>query len=154
MTREEKIRLAEQWAEAGVTNVEISRRLGVTPSCVSKWLNPERTREWYNRANAKSNDRKRRWERSEAGRGRCSRCGGLQGIGSSHRDYGLCSRCVREEVEVRRSIIIAGYETGKLPRDIALEAGCAEHTVKQEASRLRKSGIPVPFAARGGSAHR
>lgn len=136
--REEKVAKAVELREAGWTNVEIGRHLGVHKNTVSRWFHPGISR----RSNAKRSQAKRRWDRETAGP--CPECGGVR---SSSRTRS-CARCERERVkrEARERTVrfIAMREEGLLNSEIAEREGVAVCVVAVCLSRAGRFGLKVP----------
>ena len=150
MTREEKIAEAAHLRADGWTYQQIGAEFGVTHSCVMKWLNPERTREWqkHDTANPATRARKRAWD-AGPGRGICAECGGPMGKNSASRNRSRCWECWQARVEANRAAIVAGYRTGTPAPQIAEQTGILVATVRSEAYRMRRRGVDVPFGRPG-----
>jgi transposase len=145
MTRDEKITEAHRLKNTGLGWAEIARRLDVTASCVFKWLNPDRQREYRRRHDRgpKRDQQKRAW--NEAHRAVCVECGELTGIGAYRSER--CSECQRakqrRELERRRAVVREGYAKGIPLREIASQLDVSPQAVANLAHRMRRDGLDV-----------
>lgn len=146
MTREEKIAKAKRLRDEGLTYAEIAEQLGVTASCVQKWLNPERTKEWLRHDNARPERKrvKRQWEKEN--RAECPQCGGLMGQGTAGRSKRpeLCRECRGEEARHKRLRYIELRGQGLTNLEIEAKLGLPFNTVGKALTEARQEGLDVP----------
>lgn len=141
---------ARRLRERGYSYARIAFRLGVSEQRVWRALNPERARA-YERARRAS---KRAWE--QRARAACPRCGAPMVVGSHSpsKRPAMCRACWAAEVERRRQAVASGYRAGFTAREIAEALGVSVAAVCALACRMRREGIDVPYAPRGGRSHR
>jgi len=148
VTRSEKITKAKELGANGLNNREIADELAISPSCVWKWRNPERTKEWNLRDahDPKRKAKKRAWDREH--RRRCQDCEGLMGIGSRRRST-RCHTCheLREAARVDRRArkIEKWWADGKDLPWIAKSLGWSRGHIGVEFHRLREKGYDLPY---------
>jgi transposase len=155
MTRDEKIAKARELRDQGLTHRAIGDRLGVTHSCVTKWLNPNLAREWARRQEAKPSTaaRKRAWDRAH--RATCPRCGGLRGQATAipSRADGLCVNCDNAaraaEADVTARKVVALWADGKKFSEICAAMGWSKGTLSAMMDRYRKAGYDLPYRRQG-----
>jgi transposase len=154
VTRDEKISRARELRVQGMSYAAVGDALGVEKSTAMRWLNPERTREWVRRSNAKRAAAKLAWQ--HAHRMACPNCGDSMGLGSSmkSKQTETCRRCrftkLRSERETRRSRIAAMWNAGKTATEIAEALDSTPGSISVELTRMRHDGWSVPphYAAR------
>jgi transposase len=143
-TRAEKVAEAQRLRQQGLKMREIAERIGVTPSCIWKWLNPERTREFH--ASPKERARRRRWE--EDSRELCPECGSEMAIGSRlpSRRSERCASCRSDAARARTVRFIRLREDGLNNREIAEREGVSTAAVAQSLCRADRYGLRVPVS--------
>lgn len=152
MTREQKIAKAQELRDRGLTYKAIGERLGVSRTCVWKYLNPIREREISRRSNLKRSPAKRAWEREN--RAECPGCGGVLGAGSacpSHRPS-QCAKCVRDIARERIVHFIRLREKGLTNREIEKLEGLGSNVVATALTGAGRFGLvvpPSPYWSRG-----
>lgn len=158
MTRDEKVAKARELRDEGLSQSEIARRVGVTPSAVFKWLNPDRAREYARRDRARPGrqESKNAWlrerDRSPEGRSICETCGGLCGIASRKHGYRECMACKRLRRKTRGHEIERLWAEGRTLREIRERFGWSAGRIAMEMDWLRKNGFDLPYryAVKGG----
>jgi transposase len=154
--REEKIAKARELRERGLSYRHIGERLGVTNSCVAKWLNPERTREWNRRSEAKPERKAAKRAHEKQSRAMCA-CGNPMGQGSGYPGYryNQCDECrvleERERVDERAQRIVAWWAEGETLKQIASRLGWTVGHLSQEFDRLRGRGYELPYRRKSGT---
>lgn len=149
VTREQKIAEAKRLAESGLSHAQIGMRLGMSASCIWKWLNPEQAKAAEREQNARRGPAKRAWEDGQ--RANCEDCGCLLGMGSSMpcRKAGKCRSCHQlsrvEQVESRARRIEALWAEGLTLRQIAAELGWTVNHISVEIQNLREKGYNLPY---------
>lgn len=146
---------ARELKDQGLSNAEIARRLGVTPSAITKWLNPEKTQEWNRIQNAKRHQAKLRWQnekdRSPEGRGECQSCGQLKGIGMGrHGVTGICIYCIGAEHDRKGTEYERLWAEGKKFREIQKEMDWSPGMVRKMLDEYRGQGYNLPYRYKPG----
>jgi predicted transcriptional regulator len=149
MTREQKIAKARELREAGLVYADIAKALGVTHSCVQKWLKPDRAREYTQRENSKpeANTRKRAWD--NAHRASCPRCGQLMCAGSTDNTKPeRCKECqledIREQGRQTYRRLEALWLAGKTYPEIQEAFGWSKGRLSNALTRGRALGYNLP----------
>ena len=148
MTRAEKVAEAARLRGEGLTVTAIAERFGVSPSCVTKWLNPERYREKVRRDNARRGPAKRQWERENATP--CVDCGEQ----TSKPGHERCVACHKErlnaDARARCERYIQLRREGLTNPEIAEREGVPVYTVAVALSNARhRHGLDVPAVKMG-----
>jgi transposase len=147
VTRAEKIATAQQMREGGALLREIGEALGVTTSAVSKWLDPEKAREWNRLGNAKRGPAKRAEENRLDGRP-CPECGAPRKRGCARRAT-LCRDCRRRLIHearvARRGRIGEMWRAGASRRAIAAALQSTPQSIGVEIARMRGDGWDLPY---------
>jgi transposase-like protein len=143
MTRQEKQQAAWWLCTDGLSERHTARLVGVAPSTVNRWLDPDR----YRAQNIARGPAKRAWAQAH-GRARCP-CGTLMGEESRHRGTEMCRDCRREVLAVavawREQEIYELYMAGVSLRDIRTELGMAQGTLASRLAGMRAKGWDVPY---------
>ncbi len=148
MTRAAKITEATRLRAEGQSYEAIGRTLGVTGSCVKKWLNPEVAREWRRRSEARSERKaaKLAWAH-EHDRGECP-CGAPTGVGATRKGVLVCHDSHEEMVAVgtamREERIAEMWARGFKLREIAEALDSTTHSIGAAMSKMRRRGWDVP----------
>jgi transposase len=149
MTREEKITRARELREQGMSMPRIGCEIGVSDSCVWKWLNPEKAQELQHKYD-KTPQRaaqKRAWAEHHYRRP-CAACGALMGVGVHRKGSTLCRTCwVASEnarTHRRRERIALMWNAGASVSRIARALDTTSNTINVEIDRMRKDGWDVP----------
>lgn len=144
MTREQKIAKARRRRDEGLSLQKIAEELGVTASCIWKWLNPERCREQTMLQNAKRNAAKRQWAREH--RAECPQCGGEMGAGSGSpsRRRRICAECVSDNARARTVRYIELRKRGMRNPQIAEVEKTTTAGVTTTLSGAYRYGLTVP----------
>lgn len=139
MTRDEKIAEARRLHAAGWRYGQIGDELGVTYSCIYKWLNPEKSQEYNRTQNSRPTVRKakRAWDR--ANRKQCE-CGATMARVASR-----CLACdfkARDEARlVRWALITKLWDQGLPVAEIAPQVGRANaNALGVEMDRMKHAG--------------
>lgn len=151
MTREQKIRRAQELRAEGWTYQRIGAELGVTHGCAYKWLHPEKARAWYTAENHSPGRQaqKNAWERDNY-LSDCPDCGA-----TISRKSGRCRGCdkarrARESYGPRLEEL---WAEGRTLPEIAAELGTTVKTLGVTMYRLRRQGgydLPYRYAVSGG----
>jgi RNA polymerase-binding transcription factor DksA len=139
---------ARELVAQGMSQTAVAKYFRVTPSAVTKAVNPERAKEWNRRADARPERKKAKREeaRKRLRRGGCEVCG--KTIWLPHTRCPEHSRRM-EKAEMRRKEIIRLYEAGVPLRGIAAAIGTTMNVLSGDLVRIRKSGYPLPYRNRG-----
>lgn len=142
MTREEKIAEARRLKAEGLSDAAIARRFGVTRSCVFKWLNPARAKEYGRRDNARPERKARKLAIQNEVGGSCPDCGGPLTKQAIWPRVTRCRDCYhaacREAHRERDEQIVKWWnDDGLSLREIAERLGWSVNHVQQEIWRLR-----------------
>lgn len=151
MTRDEKISEARRLSAAGLSYGEIGRRLDQSRSCIAKWLNPERTREWNRRGNSgrARQDRKNQWTRGARKDPSylkpCPECGKpTSAFVWAVNEPAKCWGCIQGEKETRWVRIEEMWAEGRTMRQIAEQLGVSMDWIKADFGKMRKAGRNLP----------
>lgn len=150
MSREEKIAKARDLRAEGLPYRQIGEQLGVTGPCIMKWLNPERTREWNRRSEAKPKRKTAKRDHEKRTRRTCA-CGNPMGQGSGYPSYPhkQCEECLileeRARVDERAQKIVAWWANGLTRVAIAERLGWSLERVSVEMHQLREKGYALPY---------
>lgn len=155
MTKEQKVKKAQQLRAQGLTHREIGERMGVTHSAVVKWLNPDATREYNRRDLERPGRHDAKLAEGRKPGGVCRLCGGPISCNSVRGGHTRCQECRQAEAERKREQIIEGYRAGLTAWQISEQTGIPHHSVTVEACRLRSQGVDLAHCElTGGAAHR
>jgi hypothetical protein len=132
---------------------QVAEKIGCTPATVWKARHPERNAEWLRRDNKIRREAKRAWQaeydRSPAGRARCSRCGELCGAASRRSGVELCRACqlaaYAEHTDQQAREYERLWNEGKTIRQIADALGIPMNSARGFSSKYREAGYDLPY---------
>lgn len=148
LSRDQKIEKAKELREQGQTYEAIASALGITGSCVQKWLKPE----WAKRQAAKSNGKRKAYKRQwqEDHRASCPECGSplCQGSRTSSTPPTSCQDCYESQRRSQRNQKIVRFielrREGLTNAEIERRDKLPFNTVAKLLWEAKKEGFDVP----------
>jgi transposase len=149
LSREQAIAEARRLAGEGLSERQIGARMGVTGSCIHRWLNPKKARAQARVDNQRRRAAKRAWEKAPEQRARCRLCGAALGTDSRRRGYRWC-RAHYELYErlcraARRAVIAQMWQRGASLKTIATRLGSTPNSIGTEVTHMRRDGWALAY---------
>jgi len=152
LTREEKIVVARWlYGHEDLSMRVIGERLGVSASCVWKWVNPEKAREVARRGNAapgcqaKKNAWHARAYKDPARRAHCPICGGVAGRFAWDKPPRACRNCRKAQQLSRWIAIEVLWARGLSMHEIGQRLGMSDDFMGKDMADMRAAGRELPY---------